>query len=329
MMKRNYCTLFDINYLSRGIAMYNSLKQWSNDFHLYIFAFDDKSLQILREECLEHTTVISLNEFEDEKLLAVKPSRNRAEYCWTCTSSTIIYCINKFHLDSCTYLDADLFFYSSPEPIFKELGTKSILLTEHKYSAQYARDNKNGKYCVQFISFKNDSAGMEALEWWRERCLEWCYDRHESGKFGDQGYLNDWSERFEGVHSLQHLGGGVAAWNVQQYEIFSENGDIKGKEFNTGNVFPIIFYHYHYLKFINNGTIELGRRKLSPNVFSCLYIPYIKELLKLQAYISDKYQGINSSGSAPYRLKWKTPILYILRKLRGVYHIYKVKELLE
>ncbi len=328
-MKRNYCTLFDINYLSRGLAMYKSLKQWSSEFHLYIFAFDEKSLEILRNERLEFTTIISLKEFEDEKLLAVKPGRNRAEYCWTCTSSTILYCIHNFNLDSCTYLDADLFFYSSPEPIFEELGTKSMLLTEHRYSPQYVRDEKNGKYCVQFICFKNDISGLKALEWWRDRCIEWCYARHEDGKFGDQGYLNDWTKRFEGVHSLKHLGGGVAAWNVQQYDIFSENGDIKGKERISGKVFPLIFYHFHYLKFIDNGTVELGRRVLDKNDFTYLYIPYIKLLLAEQKLIHDKYQGADCSATTPYRLLWKTLILFVSRKLRGVYHIYKVDTLVK
>ena len=66
---------------------------------------------------LNKATIISLKEFEDEELLRIKPSRSIAEYCWTCTSSTILYVLEKYKVESCTYLDADLFFYSSPSPI--------------------------------------------------------------------------------------------------------------------------------------------------------------------------------------------------------------------
>ena len=77
----NFCTLFDSVYLSRGLAMYNSLNQHCKDFHLYIFAFDDKCYSVLKSLQLENATVISLSEFEDGELLRVKPTRTRAEYC--------------------------------------------------------------------------------------------------------------------------------------------------------------------------------------------------------------------------------------------------------
>ena len=104
----NFCTLFDSGYLLRGLAMYQSLAKYCKDFHLYIFAFDDKAYQILKKLCLPKTTIISLKEFEDKKLLSVKPTRTKVEYFWTCTPSVILYAIKRFNLKICTYLDADL-----------------------------------------------------------------------------------------------------------------------------------------------------------------------------------------------------------------------------
>ena len=75
----NYCTLFDSNYLTRGLAMYESLKKHSYNFHLYIISFDDKCYKLLKILNLEFATIISLNKFEDKELLKVKGDRSARE----------------------------------------------------------------------------------------------------------------------------------------------------------------------------------------------------------------------------------------------------------
>lgn len=324
----HFCTLFDSNYLSRGLAMYYSLHAHCNNFHLYIFAFDSQAYKILVGLNLPRVTAISLAEFEDKKLLEIKSSRNIAEYCWTCTSSTILYVLNNFKVEECTYIDADLYFYSSPQPIFDEMGDKSILLTEHRFSTEFRKDVIKGKYCVQFITFRNNALGRIALEWWRERCLEWCYARLEDGKFGDQGYLNDWTTRFEGVHVLNHLGGGVAAWNVQQYAFLSLADKIHGREISTGKTFDLIFYHFHYLRFFKGNILELGRRYLSPAVLNLLYKPYVHELMH-SGRIAQKFQpNMDPHGIRVWPLSWKSPIIYLYRKLKNVYNVFDKDEFL-
>ena len=62
-----FCTLFDSNYLSRGLVMYESLKKNLDNFHLYIFAFDNLCFEILNNLKPSNTTIISLEEFEDEE----------------------------------------------------------------------------------------------------------------------------------------------------------------------------------------------------------------------------------------------------------------------
>lgn len=322
----NFCTLFDSNYLSRGLALYESLEKVCDNFHLYVFAFDDKTASILEKFSLAHATVIHLKDFEDKELLKVKSGRSVAEYCWTSTSSTILYVLEKFKTISCTYLDADMYFYSSPKPIFDELGKDSVLITEHRYTPMYDKSRKSGKYCVQFVTFKNDKNGLTALKWWRERCLEWCYNRLEDGKFGDQMYLEDWTTRFKGVHVMQHLGGGLAAWNIQQYNFYKKDGKILGKELKTGQEFEVIFYHFHYLRFLKNNTIELGRRILSKNVKNIFYLPYVKKLEQKKAEILKFNNSFDPHGASEFELSWKTPLLYLWRKIRSSYNIYKLNE---
>ncbi len=276
-----FCTLFDSNYLSRGLATYQSLMKTGEKFHLYVVAFDDDAFNVLQQLNYTNLTPISLADFEDEALLAVKPSRTRAEYCWTSTSSIILYCIEKFSLSHCTYIDADMFFFQKPSILFAEMKEKSVLITEHRYTKRYDQAQKSGTYCVQFMYFRNDAQGMKVLHWWRERCLEWCFNRHEDGKFGDQKYLDDWTTRFEGVHVLQHEGGGLAPWNVLQYDFFlAEGGILKGQNKKTKAVFDVVFYHFHGVRLFEKSTYILAPKKylLSKNVLAYFYEPYLKIL---------------------------------------------------
>ncbi|HVI48792.1 MAG TPA: hypothetical protein VM802_28240 [Chitinophaga sp.] len=322
-----YCTLFDSNYLSRGLAMYRSLAAVCSSFHLYVFAFDDKCLQVLRKMQLPNLTVISLEEFEDPELLKVKPTRNRAEYCWTCSSSTILYCIQKFNLGHCTYIDADLYFYTDPTVLMDEMGNHAVMITEHRYTPMYDKSKLSGKYCVQYITFRNNRWGMEALQWWRNACLDWCYDRHEDGKFGDQKYLDDWTTRFTNVWVLQNLGGGLALWNIQQYDVFEVNGKLKCREIATGKEFDPVFYHFHYLKYFTDNTIELGRRIITPAVKELFYKPYIKALDESKKEIQAFDNSFDPHGSRPRPTGLKVSLVTAWRKLRNVYHIYSLSEL--
>jgi len=313
----SYCTLFDSNYLTRGLAMYESLKKYSDNFHLYMFAFDDKSYNLLKKLNLEFATIISLKELEDKELLKIKDSRSAGEYCWTCTPSTIKYCIENYNLDACTYLDADLYFFSNPAALIEEMGEKSVLITEHRYTAQYEQSDTSGVYCVQFMTFKNDENGIKALNWWKESCNEWCYARFEDGKFGDQKYLDDWTTRFDGIHVLQNLGGGVAPWNVQQYNLLSDN-------------FHLIFYHFHDYKILENDKVDLGGYKLQTNDINILYKPYLKHLEKITEELKQIDLVNDYNGIVHYNpFDWKKILIKMKRIIKGSYNIFDKKRIIK
>jgi len=282
-----FCTLFNSAYLSRGLAMYNSLEQHCEDFHLYVLAFDDDCFRALTRLKLDHVTVISLKEFENEELLAVKPDRTATEYCWTCASSSIKYCIEKYALDHCTYVDADLLFFSDPKIMYDEMGEKSVQITRHRYTTCFDQSETSGIYCVQYLTFKNNQEGMEVLNWWVNACLDWCFCRMEKGKFGDQKYLDDWTTRFSCVQELQNLGGGVAPWNVQQYSFKKDGEKVRGTQFFSNKQFDLVFYHYHAFSYTWNNSFKLTceHYPLNKNQIRHIYKPYVQALSKAEAMI--------------------------------------------
>ncbi|MBO9613346.1 MAG: glycosyl transferase [Dyadobacter sp.] len=327
---QNFCTLFNSGYLSRGLAMYNSLVRLGSDFHLYIFAFDDACDVLLRRLNLANATIISLHEFETPELLAIKSSRTPGEYCWTCTSFTIWHCIHQFSLDHCTYLDADLLFFADPKVLTDEMGENSVLITAHRYAAQYDQSENSGIYCVQFVTFRNTDEGLAVLAWWMNACLEWCYARFEDGKFGDQKYLDDWTERFAGVHVLEHAGGGIAPWNAIDYSCENVNGALFVQKPDAEKV-PLVFYHFHDFRYCVDKSFRLTAEqyRLPESMIRLVYSTYIKALAvaESQILLADPEAVFHEQ---PMVLKWISVSLSrrIQFGLRGRYKNYTKKNAL-
>jgi len=275
-MKYHFCTLFDRNYMYKGLSLYKSLLKHCPDFKLWILCMDERVYEILGKLDLEKAVLIKNSDFEDEELRKIKLTRTETEYCWTCTPSLPLYILQKNpSLEMIAYLDADLFFYSSPEPIYEEFGKSSILIIEHRFPDHLKHLEVNGKYNVQMLVFRNNEWGLECLKWWRERCNEWCYYRLEDGKMGDQKYLDDWTERFKGVHVLQHEGGGLALWNIANYNITERRSELFVDED------PLIFYHFHQFNILKAGSYNYGEGglyKLTPENAKLIYGPYIQAI---------------------------------------------------
>jgi len=278
----NFCTLFNSYYLTKGLATYLSLERVTDDFHLYVMAFDRDCYEKLNSFHFKHLTVEFLDDFETPELLAVKPTRNMAEYCWTCSAATTYYFLTKYNLPSITYIDADLYFIHSPQILFDEMGDASVGLSEHWFD--YPND-RAGRFCVQFNYFKNDDDGLAALKYWKDSCIEWCFARYEDGKFGDQAYIENIYQKFKGVHVIEHRGCGLAPWNKNLYD-YPDAGTLVYE----GKSYPIVFFHFHGVIFSPDGerlVMKSGDGSIPKNLTPLFYKPYI-EFVK---DISNKYLG--------------------------------------
>jgi hypothetical protein len=282
MLVRHFCTYFDSQYLARGLALIESLREHCPAFKLWILCFDERCyftiLSLRRPELMP----ISLSDFEagDSALAATKSNRSRVEYFFTCTPALPLFVLRAApEIDVLTYLDADLFFYSSPDPLFEEFSQHSVAIIAHRFSPSVERLQFSGIYNVGFLIFRNDANGLACLKWWRERCIEWCYLRAEIGRFGDQKYLDDWPSRFGNVIVLEHKGANVAVWNLSNHPItHSGSAVLVGDQ-------PLIFYHFHGFKQKRSWLYDLntGPYSVVPNdtVIRQIYAPYIRALHRL------------------------------------------------
>ena len=68
---------------------------------------------------------------------------------------------------------------------------------------------------------------------------------------GDQKYLDQWPDKYDSLHILQHLGAGIAPWNYSQYRFGIDNQGLITVDEN-----PLIFYHFHQLQLLSNGSFD-------------------------------------------------------------------------
>lgn len=246
MTTRFYCTLFDSGYLLKGLAMLRSLSRFCPGARVFVLCMDEQTKYILDHLDLPFVTCITLTEVENEELLKAKAERGVAEYCWTLSSCFTWFVMQQHQeIGFITYLDADLLFYSDVEPLFDEIGDASIAIIEHRFTPRLKQREVNGRFCVEWVSFRRDEQGMACLSRWREQCIEWCYYRLEDGKMGDQKYLDEWPDHYSGCHIIMHAGAGIAPWNYAQYRFGKNDADNV-----TVEGMPLIFYHFHQFQLL-------------------------------------------------------------------------------
>nr|WP_314709152.1 hypothetical protein [uncultured Comamonas sp.] len=252
MTTRYFCTLFDSGYLLKGLAMIRSLKRHCPTMYIHVLCMDDQTKYILEKLEMPFVNCITLAEVENDELLKAKADRGVAEYCWTLSSCFTWHVMQSYSdIDFLTYVDADLLFYSSVQPLFDEIGDASIAVIEHRFTPRLQDREVNGRFCVEWDSFRRDEQGLACLSRWREQCIEWCYYRLEDGKMGDQKYLDEWPSRYSNCHILMHPGAGIAPWNYAQYRFgYNEAGAI------TVEGESLIFYHFHQFQLLDNGKFD-------------------------------------------------------------------------
>jgi hypothetical protein len=267
-MTHGYCTLFDVNFFPQGAAMLESLAGFCPDARLFVLAMDEEVGKLIDERFSSKVTIIFLHEIETADLLRIKPGRSRGEYCWTLTPFLPSFVLKSFpEVDSATYVDADVYFFKSPEPILQELyqADKTVLITDHGYDPQYDQSATSGKFCVQFVVFKRSESAQQVLDWWMSRCIEWCFARHEDGKFGDQKYLDVWPELFAcQVHIYSEPWNTLAPWNVEWWN------SKKSDSLRNG---PIM-YHFHGLRIYRNQICCFLNYKIKSAFAKGLYRSY-------------------------------------------------------
>jgi hypothetical protein len=268
---------------------------------------DDACYDVLSTLGLSNVQLFTIRDLEsgDKELVGAKQDRSRIEYYFTCTPSLLLFVLDKLPgADIVTYLDADLFFFDNPALVYDEIADQSIAIIEHRFSPNLKSHEVYGIYNVGWVSIRRDENGLSCLQWWRERCIEWCHDWVDNGRYADQKYLDEWPKRFHGVVVLNHKGANLAPWNLANYEIC-----VRGNAVLVDDQ-PLVFFHFHGLKQVRTwlydsdlaGYYLRGSRLLRRTI----YTPYIRALLEAGDQIAPLLRPASGSKTGDRSLQETT-----------------------
>jgi hypothetical protein len=313
-MNCQYCTLFDHRYLPRGLAMIRSLRRAAPGSVVWVLCLDNLAQEMLSRIGEPGVCAVSLDSLEasDPSLARVKhDGRSLVEYYFTCKASLIAYVLHAApEADVVSYLDADLWFFSNPAPLFEEAANAPVILTPHRFPPRRHNFEAYGKYNAGWLSFRRSEEGLSCLKWWHDRCLDWCRDRvdEENQRFADQRYLDFFANRFRGTHALRHKGANLGPWNVGACQLAARVNTV------LVDAEPLIFFHFHGVVPISQNFYllpahEVSGVRLNRVMRYCIYEPYLRELrriehetglLLLKASVQPLRYLSNSRDSSPF-----------------------------
>jgi len=155
------------------------------------------------------------------------------------------------------------------------------------------------------------------LRWWRERCIEWCYDRVEDDRFADQRYLDRMPEMFSGIHVISHLGANLAPWNLADCRLEWNNGRIQ-----IERRYQLVFFHFYGIK--RSGGYYFTGHRLYHAPFSGLmkdrlYKPYVAALAEAERSSGPHLQGAQiETIRRPVEANLGERLSNMLRKIRTI-----------
>lgn len=292
-----YCTYFDSGYLSRGLALIDSLRSHGDDSPVWVLALDSATRAYLDSAQIPNVFTLEISDIEaaEPELLPLKSSRSRMEYFFTSTPLLMRWVLNRYSEPSETivvYLDSDLYFFDDPDLVLRALGGGSVGIIEHRYPARLERRlSKYGRFNVGWVGIRGDQNGRACLDWWAASTLEWCFDLPDSSRYADQGYLDSFPIKFAGVVILTSAGFNLAPWNTGRHLLVQTP---RFKVVVDGSS-TLVFFHFHGLRRIDSWYVTsqlIYGARLGQVLRSAVYTPYLEKLeattLQVEAALGNK-----------------------------------------
>lgn len=251
-----FCTYFDKEFITRFLALHQSMEQHCKPYKLYVLALCQEANWFLEKAQLPNVVGTPLNTVLTPELQKVEHVRGRSEFIWATTSHWVLYLLRNISEPQVCFIDCDSWWWSNPDPIWEEIGDHEIAITPHRFSPVVRDYVYNGIYNGGFIYVRRTDKALACVDEWRKATLRW-----DRGKYTSQKQLNVWPEEY-GAYSIRHPGVNLSVWNqLDQYHYHTEGN----QHYVDGH--PLTWYHYH-------GGPNQGSYRLHYFISNHIYPPY-------------------------------------------------------
>ena len=274
-----YVTHCDGNYITRVISLEDSLRKNGDFRNLYIIAHDQATRVQIESLNLKFSRVIELSELEQQypELRIAKMNRSRIEYIFCLTPFVISYAHFISGSSMVTYLDADLYFFKSPELVMEGFSDDAnVSIIEHGFHPKFLHLSEYGTFNVVWMAFRMQEDGNSTLDWWKSACIESTSTSVSEKVYADQKYLNEFSSQFNETQVNMKQGLNIAPWNIEIY-----------LEKNTSEIEALsnlVFFHFSGLRIYGKIVVlGLSGYSFTPSrqVKRKIFKPYAKSLFEV------------------------------------------------
>jgi len=280
-------------YAAKGLALYQSLDRHSVDpWTLHVLPMDRKTYDFLCFMKLSgygNMVLLDPDEVMNGQFSNSVRGRDIAYTCFSATPWLMRVVAGWNLLEEITYLDSDLYFFSDPMKIHRQINfDKDVAIVPHRFlKHDVERLRPSGQFNVSWVTIRTDGGtGRRILNQWTEQVLAKC-DRESCG---DQKYLDTWPDQLhKRLHILEDHGIGVAPWNADRYKFVPGPGIFNTDLPSQDRPEPVVFYHFHELKRRGPNDYYLTGYKLPDACVDLIYKPYLEQLEGFEKII-EEYQ---------------------------------------
>ena len=240
-------TSITANYIPKARVLAHSAKQFhpNAQFHLVLCDLIPDSI-VLENEPFD--SIITVEELGIPHLHAWIFKHAIVEMCTGVKGLAFQTILDRYNAEKVFFFDPDMVILSPLDSLLEQLDNYSILLTPHQTVPEATEDAiidneicslKHGVFNLGFLGIRNSEQGKEFIQWWRDRCLDYCYDDIPRGLFTDQKWVDLTPAFFSDYYVLRDPIYNVATWNLSHRQA---TGSLAEGIYINGE--PICFYHF-------------------------------------------------------------------------------------